>query len=294
MTTLASTFRTLPPRSLRIRHYATKGSNIVFNLSKKDRREQVKLGDKVSKTQEEATRLMKEKGGPLIPGTFISHPVSQYPKNLPEKWQYQVARTRTWVGEIASVLTLKITSMRSWTKRPRWKARRSSIPPTAVALHRQALEAFAAGDREALRRICVGNYADRLIASLDRRPKREGVRFSFQPGPWSLWYPRIKSHFVVALDSSVMLEQAVVAMSSTQKMSKYVLSTGQAIPGSLKLQDKVEHVVLTRLVDLVTYDSKPWKLWGIVSPTTLEEYLKDRIAAEKDLIHKAGWKKSQA
>ncbi|RCI13691.1 hypothetical protein L249_8216 [Ophiocordyceps polyrhachis-furcata BCC 54312] len=266
-TTIASTFRTVlpPPRSLTSRHYATRKPARHMNTNP---REKMPAGETVSKTHEHATRLMKEKGAPLIP----------------------VARTRTWVAELASVLTLKISSMRSWTKRPRWKARRSSIPPTAMALHRQALEAFAAGDREALRRICVANYADRLIASLDRRPKREGVRFSFEPGSWSLWYPRTKSHFVVALDSSAMLEQAVVAMSSTQKMSKYVLSTGQAIPGSLKLQHKVEHVVLTRLVDLVTYEVKPWKLWGIVSPTTLEEYLKDRIAGEKDLIHRAGWK----
>ncbi|RDA91426.1 hypothetical protein CP533_6263 [Ophiocordyceps camponoti-saundersi (nom. inval.)] len=291
MKTIASTIRTLPSRGTTSRYYATKNRNLASHMPKTQRKAQGP-GQKVSAGYEEAARLLRERGPPLIPGTFISLPFSQYPRTLFEAWQYQIARSKTWMSETASLLTLKISSMRSWTKRPRWKARRSTIPPTAVALLRQSLEALAARDRETLKRICVANYADRLIATLDRRPSREGRRFSFDLGSWSLWYPSIKSHIVVKLDNSTMIEQTVVAINSRQTMSSYILATGETVPGSLRMQHKVEYVVMSRLVDTVKYELQPWKLWGIVTPTTLEEYFMHKISTEKDMIHKAGWKKS--
>ncbi|PFH58382.1 hypothetical protein XA68_13746 [Ophiocordyceps unilateralis] len=246
---------------------------------------------RLSEAQRDAFRLLKERGGPLMPGTFISFPMSQYPGNLSDKWQYQKARTTTWAIETASLLALKVSSMPSWTQRPRWKARQSAITPTGVALHREALEAFAAGDGETLRRICVGHHAEKLTASLDRRPRREGVRFTIDLPTWSLWYPRLMSHMVGRLEPTTMMEQAVVAVASRQRLSRYNLTTGVEIPGSLRLQNKVEYVVLSRIVDCVTYESKPWRLWGTVTPTTLEEYVKNKIALEQEVIHKAGWKK---
>ncbi|KAF4582997.1 tim44-like domain-containing protein [Ophiocordyceps camponoti-floridani] len=241
----------------------------------------------------EALATLKERGGPLTPGTFVSLPFSEYPRPLSRAWQYQIARLRAYVTEISSLLMFKLSSMPSWTQRPRWRAQRASIVPTATALHRTSLEAYAAGDSETLRRICLGNHAGTLIAALDRRPSREGVRFTFEPRR-SIWYPRLVSHLIYRLDAEQASEQAIVAISSRQRVERYVVGTGMGVPGSLRLQEKVEYVVLSRLVDMKSWVGKPWRIWGTVAPTSLEDYYRDKIATEKDMMSRAGWNKSSS
>ncbi|PHH72590.1 hypothetical protein CDD80_4427 [Ophiocordyceps camponoti-rufipedis] len=183
--------------------------------------------------------------------------------------------------------------MPSWTRRPRWRAQRSTIVPTAQALHRTALEAYAAGDAELLRSICLGNHADTLITALDRRPSREAVRFTFEPKR-SVWYPRLVSHIICAMDATQASEQAIVAISSRQRMERYHVGTGMVVPGSLRLQEKVEYVVLSRLVDIKSWVARPWRIWGTVAPTTLEGYYRDKIATERDMLSRAGFYKSSS
>ena len=90
-------------------------------------------------------------------------------------------------------------------------------------------------------------------------------------------------------DAENATEQAVVAISSTQRVSKYEKATGELIPGSTKVQQKVEHVVLSRLVNEKTYQSQPWRIWGTVPATTMEAYQEEQDWINREQAKRAGW-----
>nr|AST15013.1 hypothetical protein [Trichoderma spinulosum]AST15020.1 hypothetical protein [Trichoderma spinulosum] len=235
----------------------------------------------------------KDGGGPLFPGTFVSLPLSRVPLNPADFAQYQWNRLRHWVIETVSLLNFKLKSMPNWTTRPQWKARRGKIAPTAKALYQEVLEAFAAGDKATLERLCVNDFAKKLIAAIDRRNPRERVRFEVTKYNGPLFYPKRSAHQIHQInvyDKNVMTEQAVVAISSTQQVSRYDASTGETIPGSVKIQDKVEYVVLSRQVSAVTFQADAWRVWGTTAPTTLEVYLEEKDAIDKEQARRAGWK----
>lgn len=195
--------------------------------------------------------------------------------------------------ETVSLLNFKLKSMPNWTTRPQWKARRGKIAPTAKALYQEVLEAFAAGDKATLERICVSDFAKKLIAAIDRRNPRERVHFEVTKYNSPLFYPKRTAHQIHQInmyDKNLMTEQAVVAISSTQRVSRYDASTGETIPGSVKIQDKVEYVVLSRQVNAVTFEAGPWRVWGTTAPTTLETYLEEKEAIDKEQARRAGWK----
>ncbi|EHK42950.1 uncharacterized protein TrAtP1_001899 [Trichoderma atroviride] len=235
----------------------------------------------------------KDGGGPLFPGTFVSLPLSRLPLNPADFAQYQWNRLRHWTIETVSLLNFKLKSMPNWTTRPQWKARRGKIAPTAKALYQEVLEAFAAGDKATLERICVNDFAKKLMAAIDRRNPRERVHFEVTKYNSSLFYPKRRAHQIHQInvyDKNLMTEQAVVAISSTQQVSRYDASTGETIPGSVRIQDKVEYVVLSRQVSAVTFKPDSWRVWGTTAPTTLEAFLEEKDAIDKEQARRAGWK----
>ncbi|KFG83439.1 hypothetical protein MANI_018085 [Metarhizium anisopliae] len=238
----------------------------------------------------------KDGGGPLFPdalsGTFVSLPLSQYPKSPSELLQYQVARMKHWLICATSVLNFKLKSMPNWTTRPKWKARRGKIAPTAKAMYREMLEAFAAGDKVTLNKICLGEFAKKLSAAIDRRDPKERVRFEVVKYNKGLFYPRLMSHQIHEVnpfDKTMVTEQAVVAIASTQQASKMSAVTGETVPGSLKLQDKIEYVVLSRQANQKTFETTPWRIWGTTSVTTLDAYLREKAVIDKEQARRAGW-----
>ncbi|KAG5917853.1 hypothetical protein E4U42_007093 [Claviceps africana] len=234
----------------------------------------------------------RDGGGPLFPGTFVSLPLSQYPRSPRSFAQYHWARIKNWFVGAVSVLNYKLKSMPNWTTRPRWKARRGRIGPAAKAMHREMLEAFAAGDKPTLRRLCLGEFANKLCAAIDRRDARQSVRFALLRYNGRLLYPRLLSHQIHQVnpfDAAHMTEQAVVAISSTQQASRVDVATGETVPGSLRMQDKVEYVVLSRQVNTRTFVESPWRLWGTTSPTTLEAYLREKAFLEREQARRSGW-----
>lgn len=194
--------------------------------------------------------------------------------------------------ETSSVVGFKLNSMASWTTRPKWKARRGQIAPTAKAMYREMLEAFAHGDKQTLQNICLSGCATKLIAAIERRDSREGWRFEVVKYNHPILFPRLMSHRIHEfnpLDKTLATEQAVVAICSTQQASKYNIATGTTLPGTLKLQEKTEYVVLSRQVHQKTFVSSPWRIWGTMSPTSLEGYLKEQTILEKEQAKRAGW-----
>jgi protein MBA1 len=197
-----------------------------------------------------------------------------------------------WLICATSVLNFKLKSMPNWTTRPKWKARRGKIAPTAKAMYREMLEAFAAGDKPTLHRICLGEFAKKLCAAIDRRDPKERVRFELVKYNRGLLYPKLMSHQIHEVnpyDKTMVTEQAVVAIASTQQASRVSAVTGETVPGSTKLQEKMEYVVLSRQANQKTFETGPWRIWGTTSVTSLEAYLKEKAVIDKEQAKRAGW-----
>lgn len=234
----------------------------------------------------------KSGGGPLFPGTFVSLPLALIPKGPVTFASYQFNRFRGWLQGSLSVLSFKLKSMPTWTKRPKWKARRGKIAPTAKIMYREMLEAFAAGDKQAIARLCVGDFAKKLIAAIDRRSPKESVRFELVKYTKPMFYPRLMSHQmhnINPLDKTSTTEQAVIAIASQQQASRHNAATGEIVPGSLRVQDKIEYVVVTRQTSEEDFTSGPWKIWGTTVATTLEAHMHEKAVIEKEQIRRAGW-----
>uniref|UniRef100_A0A8H7NPG1 Large ribosomal subunit protein mL45 n=1 Tax=Bionectria ochroleuca TaxID=29856 RepID=A0A8H7NPG1_BIOOC len=172
---------------------------------------------------------------------------------------------------------------------------RGKIPPTAKAMYREMLEAFASGDKRALERLCTPFFAEKMSGAIDRRPRDERIHFEVVKYNKPLFYPRLSSYMISQYnpkDRVNVQEQAIVAIASTQKMHKYSARTGETVPGSVKVQDKVEYVVLMRMLNTQTYERSPWKLWGTAKTTSLESFREEQAAIEKEQTRRAGWGES--
>lgn len=212
-------------------------------------------------------------------------PLSQCPRHPVCFFEYQWARLKRRLADTIAVVSMRLQSMPSFTSAPRWKVRRRRIAPTATAMYRDVLEAFARGDKQALSQLCIGSCAAKFAAAVDRRDPATGWRFEVVKYNRRFLYPRLKSHRIQdlgAVNSSCFNEQAVVAICSTQRASKYKVATSETIPGSLRLQEKIEYVVLMREVDKKTYVGHPWRIWGTIEPTTLEAYSKELAFMERE------------
>ncbi|KAH6992632.1 hypothetical protein EDB82DRAFT_574321 [Fusarium venenatum] len=235
----------------------------------------------------------KSGGGPLFPGTFVPLPLSRYPSSLPSALNYTWYRFRQWGIEFLSLLQFKLKSMPGWTTRPKWKIGRGKIAPTAKNMYMEMLGAFAAGDKSTINNLCLGQFGKKLTAAIDRRNAGERVTFELLKLNKSLFYPRVVAHQVHNInphDKDNCTEQAVIAISSTQRVAKYKKPSGQLIPGSTKVQDKLEYVVLSRQVSEKTFQATPWRIWGTVPATTLESYQEEQDWIMREQAQRAGWK----
>lgn len=157
------------------------------------------------------------------------------------------------------------------------------------------LEAFAAGDKETLSRLCTPHFAGKLLAAVDRRPRDERVHFELVRYNKPLFYPRLSSYLIGMFnpfDKYSLREQAVVAIASTQAMTRTQSSQkGKDIPRTLQTQqDKVEYVVLVRDVDSKTWQSTSWQIWGTTTFTTLQQSRDHHAAMVQHQTKAAGWK----
>ncbi|KAJ4308831.1 hypothetical protein N0V84_011861 [Fusarium piperis] len=266
---------------------------IVREADKNTRREAKKMeASSMSAMQKQANdEYFREGGGPLFPGTFVPLPLSRYPGGT-DFLRYSWYRLRQWGIETLSVLQFKLKSMPDWTTRPKWKAARGKIAPTAKAMYTEMLTAYAAGDKTALHSLCLGQFAKGLTVAIDRRNPNERISFEVVGFKKSLFYPRVVAHQVHAVnpyDKHNSTEQAVVAIASTQRASKYKKRTGELIPGSTKVQKKIEYVALSRQIDERTFRSGRWRIWGTVSATTIESYLEEQAWINLEQAQRAGW-----
>ncbi|KAM0195111.1 hypothetical protein ACHAPI_006658 [Fusarium lateritium] len=232
-------------------------------------------------------------GGPLFPGTFVALPLSRYPSGVSNFLNYSWYRLRSWGIEYMSLLQFKLKSMPGWTTRPKWKIGRGKIAPTAKNMYMEMLEAFAAGDKATINDLCLGQFSKKLTAAIDRRNPAERVTFELVNLNKTWLYPRVLAHQVHNInphDKDNSTQQAVIAIASTQRVAKFKKATSELIPGSKKVQDKVEYVVLSRQVNEKTFLSSPWRIWGTVPATTLEAFNEEQEWLMREQAQRAGWK----
>ncbi|KAF3353150.1 hypothetical protein VdG1_00622 [Verticillium dahliae VDG1] len=78
-----------------------------------------------------------------------------------------------------------------------------------------------------------------------------------------------------------MIQQAVVAVDSTQRLDRVDVRTGLSIPGAARVQRRTEYLAITRRWNGSTYVAGDWKVIGNASETTSESWAQEqaRIAA---------------
>ena len=220
-------------------------------------------------------------------GTFILPPFSQFPKGLWDKLRFLGFWFMMKVQEIITNTSTKFASKATIFKSAQYKTKRSTIIPTAKALHRSMAEALASGDKHTLNKICSRKLSAPLLASIDARPR--GRRYGWEiEYTKKLFYPTIKSHRVAPLTRDrygPVIRQAVVAISSKQRRFQYD-AKGQVVPGTEKTVEVIENMAIACIVDSKTWKQGDWRIVGTVTPTTLEgwneekEMLKQAMMAE--------------
>ncbi|KAJ5668024.1 uncharacterized protein N7477_006594 [Penicillium maclennaniae] len=164
---------------------------------------------------------------------------------------------------------LKLTDTLLWGKRRQ----------IVRQLHEDMYTAFANGDKNALKALCVPSFADKLIAQIDSRPAGQKITWtlnSWLRRPDTLFRGiRILSDRATQFPeiSSAGVRQIVFCMTSRQTMSKSRrVGFGKAakvFEEPKKVQDCREYITIQQ----ITFRGKPggWRIWGHAKPTTIED-----------------------
>ncbi|RYP77793.1 hypothetical protein DL771_000890 [Monosporascus sp. 5C6A] len=195
-----------------------------------------------------------------------------------------------------SLVGFKVLSApKPFMSRPKFQAQRASAIPTAKALHVQMSEAFAAGDRETLRSICSTELHKSLVEAIDARPR--GVRTEWELVKYdkTWYYPRLADWRIAILPRQtggvVTIKQAVVSISSVQRLARYDDAKGGAkIKDSERVRHMLEHIVLQADINDKTYEHGPWRLWGTIPESTYESYLRE--LADSQVVFSEGQKQA--
>lgn len=245
-----------------------------------------------SQQKDEQKATIDRMGGFMYPNTFVPLPLSNYPSG--QKMEYAWIRLKNFAFEVMTFAMQKFQSMPSPFKRPEYKSSFLTISQTAKQMYIETLEAFAAGDKATINRLCHGMFASKLCAAIDKRNPKQRTTFEVVSYDKKLFYPRVASYVVTPSSfdqENEAIEQVVVALATTQKTAKLDAATGQRISNTLKMQTKVEQVVLTRNISTQTWAPQPWRIWGTTTPTTLKKYKEDLAFVNDASIRQAGLKK---
>ena len=229
---------------------------------------------------ERSIRVLSKEGGKLpsdfglLENTFIAPTGTNRPSILKSPLlALHLERTRL-LARARDYLSLLISKFSSPKETSFWSRafsiNRSTIAPTALALHRQMYLSFAEGDSSALQKICLDGILDNFRVRIASRPREEKL-------VWELVkYNRsarlISNRAAKTPIDGMLIHQSVVKISSTQKLTRYTRAKNgelQQIPGSGREKDVVENLVLQR----TTTQWKPgsWMIWGTAKETTIED-----------------------
>ncbi|CZR64114.1 uncharacterized protein PAC_14011 [Phialocephala subalpina] len=222
--------------------------------------------------QKELAQIPSDLG--ILEGTFITPRGKNAPSlfRTPRSFlKLHYHRIKYRFRDRLSLLVLKFTSPKEkGFLRRSLKISRSTVKPTAVALHRQMYTSFAEGDIASLRRICTDGIYESFRGRIGSRPRGETVQ-------WELVKYNKRSRIVSDRGMKLLVDgaavrQAVVRICSRQKLTRLRrVKNGDAevVPGSGKEKDVVEYVVLQQRLE--AWKPGPWQVWGTTGETTLQD-----------------------
>ncbi len=215
---------------------------------------------------------------PKPAGTFILPPRAQFPKGLWDKCRFISFWLLIKFQETVTNMSTRFSSKLTIFKPAQLKAKRSTIIPTAKALHRSMAEALASGDKHTINKICSRKLSAPLLASIDGRPR--GRRYGWEiEYTKKLFYPSIKSHRMSPLSRDrygPIVRQAVVAISSKQRRFQ-IDAQGKVVPGTEKTVDVIENLAISCIIDGKTWKQGDWRIVGTIKPTTLEAWVQEKV-----------------
>ncbi|CAJ2503916.1 Uu.00g113100.m01.CDS01 [Anthostomella pinea] len=280
---LAPLRSTRPSPASPIRIGLSRNIHTTSSLYAANRRKPARPAPSATKQHRDRAQQAEANSSILAPMTLVPPPVTRYPRE-PRKFMHMLwLLTKNRAQAFWATCGVKLMSQpRKFISRSKFKANRSAVVPVAKAMHVQMSEALAIGDRETLRRVCAPELFKSLAGTIDARPK--GIRSEWELVRYnSTWYyPRLADWRVSyqpmqsARGSMKLVKQAVVSISSVQRLARYDETKGGAmVPGSERVRDIVEHIVLQAEIDQKTFESQPWRIWGNLSEMTYESYLDD-------------------
>jgi protein MBA1 len=160
-----------------------------------------------------------------------------------------------------------------WLNRP-IKLSRSTLVPTALALHKQMYSAFAEGDVRTLRDICADGLYESFRARIGNRQRGEKVKWELVRYKGN---GRLMSNRAGRLPiEGAAVRQVVVRVRSVQTLTRW--RNGKQVEGSGVEKVTTEYVVLQRR--LVNWKEQEWQVWGTTQATGLKEL--EKWKAQKD------------
>ncbi|KAM0325142.1 hypothetical protein ACHAQA_007681 [Verticillium albo-atrum] len=225
----------------------------------------------------QSAHMMKQQKGAIEEAT-VRYAGNIFPAAF---FNYQYARAKSFAADFLSTFVLRFQSRPSFFKKPRAELYRSKARAAGTALHARLGQALAAGDRDVLRVVCTPALYETLSAALDKRKRHEKTTWEMV----TLHRTWLAAHRVGVLPApmpkNTMIQQAVVAVDSTQKLDRVDTRTGESIPGAARVQRRTEYLAITRRWNSATYAAGNWAIIGNVSETTPESWVQEnaRLAA---------------
>ncbi|EHA49842.1 hypothetical protein MCOR27_010253 [Pyricularia oryzae] len=222
-------------------------------------------------------------GSFMLPGTLIAPPVFRSIFQSPrDGLKLQLDRLKVKPLDAFRIVSSYIASKPSVLASGRLQIQRGKIVPTAKELHRSLSEAFAAGDLDTLRRVCMPNLYQTLSAKVLQRPA--GIRRQWELITYTgtLMYPRIADHKLMEIPrrdgTRATAHQAVVTIRSRQRLTQFD-KTGE-ITGQPKELDVTEHLIMLRELDSNAPTPGDWKVFGYADEATYEGWQAEKRGLE--------------
>lgn len=270
----------IPPARTTTSTCATRSFSLQRPLNKQPVRRKPATARKSPYGRDQALPMSLDNVSVLVPMTFVPPPVSKWPR-APTQFlhtAYTIAKVR-FINYLYLAIH-KVYSRSGWRGPTLFKIRKGAIVPAARDLHARMNAAIAAGNKDELKRVCTQELYEKLSGIADSRPKGQSMKWELEGGKskCSLRDDRIVMMPLTATENRT-IRQAVVSVSSTQRIVTIDEKRGGVgVPGTAKTKTMRENIVLTAYVDQKTWQQAPWKIWGTLPDSTVQEYL-DEVAA---------------
>ncbi|KAI1258914.1 hypothetical protein F5Y18DRAFT_411817 [Xylariaceae sp. FL1019] len=258
-----------------------RGFSSTTPQAKKPYKKQIsRAAQSMEKTRAEMLRMrnnMMQNSSRLLMMTMVPPPIRRWSRSPGEFFRMSKLVGTMRMRQILSHLGLKFMSMPTFFSWPVLKFNKGACVPTVKAMHVMMNEAVASGDVGTLRNICAMEWYEVLAGGIQTRPKNTTME-------WELvnyhHEPRLASFMVnfqpptYPGEPMMLIKQAIVCIESTQRLSKVVNGVKEpAKPKTIR-----EFIVVQAEIDQKTYESGPWKIWGLVNEQSYRQ-----LVAEKEM-----------